>query len=481
MSTSMNRREFLGTAAAGAAAAMLQTPRTAFAAGAPAASRQAWKIHTVFVGRSGGAWPKPAFDPKAEVAMFRKHLDEAERSLGDVQFVGHELVQTPQQAAEVAASLGDASGLLLFHLSIGTRGEMRTLVDAGLPTVVFSQPFSGHDWMDVNRWRKAGSRVTVFATRDFGEIAMAAALLRVPGQMKHTRILAVPGPLAGTAPAQDPEQVKARLGAQVVAVSYDRLIEAHRAVDPAKAEAEAQTCWLSQARTIVEPSREEIVKSARMYLAMQQVMHEEKAQAITINCLGGLPIDVLGYPCLAHSKLCDQGMVGACEADIDSTLTMLLFRYAFGVPGFITDPFFDTAKNAVIHAHCTAPTRMDGPGGQRAPFDIRTHTDDDKGAALDVQMRVGQAITCAKLVNLDTMLLSTGKIIEIPDFQDRGCRTQITTEVKNAGAMLENWGAGLLDSYGWMAELHRVVFYGDYVQPTRHMGHLMGFKVVDAI
>jgi len=42
--------------------------------------------------------------------------------------------------------------------------------------------------------------------------------------------------------------------------------------------------------------------------------------------------------CLTFSKLNDMGYVGACEGDIDSTLTMLIFAYAFGVPGFISDP-----------------------------------------------------------------------------------------------------------------------------------------------
>ena len=39
---------------------------------------------------------------------------------------------------------------------------------------------------------------------------------------------------------------------------------------------------------------------------------------------------------------------------MDSTLTMLLFGYGFGKPGFITDPLFDLPKNAMLHAPCLA-------------------------------------------------------------------------------------------------------------------------------
>jgi L-fucose isomerase-like protein len=264
----------------------------------------------------------------------------------------------------------------------------------------------------------------------------------------------------------------------VVPVSVEDVVAEHGAVPLADAEAEAESYWISAAKKIVEPSRDEIVKSARMYLAMKNIMLKHGARGITINCLGGIPIDVLGYPCLAFSKLNDLGLAGACEADMDSTLTMLLFSYAFALPGFITDPLFDTARNGMIHAHCVAPTRMGGADDARAPFLIRTHRDDNKGAALEVELKVGQEITCAKLIHLRHLLISTGKITEIPDFDDRGCRTQIVAEVADARGMAKRWGSGLLDDADMMTLLHRVVFYGNHVRDMEDLGALMGYDVV---
>ena len=135
-------------------------------------------------------------------------------------------------------------------------------------------------------------------------------------------------------------------------------------------------------------------------------MIENRAQAVTSsNCMGN-PAKC----CLAYSKLNDLGRVGACEGDMDSTLTMLMFGYAFGIPGFISDPVFDTARNALIHFHCTSATKMVGPGGERLPFTIRTQSDSERGVSLDVEMPLGQVVTCAKFINLDTMLASTGAV-----------------------------------------------------------------------
>ena len=163
---------------------------------------------------------------------------------------------------------------------------------------------------------------------------------------------------------------------------------------------------------------------------------------------------------------------------MDSTLTMLLFAYAFGVPGFITDPLFDTSRERG-HSRPLHLGDEDGRPGRRACPVPDPHAErQQRGVALEVEMRVGQEITCAKLVNLDTMLISTGKIIEITDFDDRGCRTQITTEVANAQNMLANWGGGVLDG-DMMTLLHRVVFYGNHVERMRDLATLMGMKVVE--
>ncbi len=473
----MSRREFLGAAAAGGVllAGGLAARPLAVAEEAGWPKLPPVRIHVVYVG-TGGAWPTPTFDAPAEVTKFKDYLAGVQTRLDDIAFVGGELIpNTVPAATEVATKLKDADALLAVHLSFGSGEPLLKLVEAGLPSAIFSQPFSGHDWMYVPRWQQAGKRVILVTSSDYGDLERAVALLRVPVRMRQSRVIVV-GSARGTAPACSPEQVRRQLGPEVIPISQERILSAYKAVDPSAAEAEAEQYWIGQAKKIVEPSRADIINSARMYLAVRRIMIEERAQAMTSSHCMGEP----AKGCLTFSKLNDLGLVGACEGDMDSTLTMLLFAHAFGVPGFISDPLFDTSRNAVIHAHCTSTTKLDGPTGARAPFLIRTQCDSDQGVSLEVQMRPGQEITCAKLVNLDTMLISTGKIIELTDFHDRGCRTQITTEVSNARHMARNWGGGLPDG-DMMTLLHRVVFYGNHIKCMRDLTPLMGLKVVEEV
>jgi len=430
------------------------------------------KIHRVYVGRTGGIY---CSRPTEEIAKFEKHLAKIERKLGDVKFVGGEVIP-PAEVEKVLAKLDKADGLLLFHLSGHGGGApvqaLGKLVDTGLPTAVFSQPFSGHGWMYFPQWQKEGKKVVLLATSDWREIDRVVALMRVAPRLRQTRIIAVGKP-RGTEAACSAEQVKKRLGTEIIPMSNEQVIKAHQAIDLKAAEAEAQRYWISRAKRIVEPSKEDIVNSARLYLAIKKLMQKEGAQAVMSSHCMGRP----AKGCLTFSKLNDLGLVGACEGDIDSTLTMLIFGYAFGVPGFISDPVFDISRNALIHFHCTCATKMDGPRGKRLPFTIRTQSDSEKGVSLDVEMRVGQVVTCAKFINLNTMLISTGKVTEVTH-DELGCRTQFVTEVADASKMFHNWGGGVLKG-GIMALLHRAVFYGDHLQDVKNLGVLMGFNVVE--
>jgi hypothetical protein len=476
----LNRREFLGASAAGAGAVLLGSQlssRSAIAgeAGLWPPKLPPVKIYKVYIGRTGGIYLSR---PKQEIDKFEKHLANLERKLGDVEFIGGELVP-PAQVEKVVAKLRNADGVLLFHLSGhgggAPKAAMDKIIDTGLPTAVFSQPFSGHGWMYFPQWQKDGKKVVLLPTSNWDEIEQVVKLMSVAPHMRQTRIIVIRGPL-GTDAACSAEQLKERMGVEMVPITVEQTLKAHKAVDIKAAETEAKRYWLSKAEKIVEPSTKEIIDSARFYLAIKDLMIKERAQAVTSsNCMGDP-----AKGCLTFSKLNDLGLVGACEGDMDSTLTMLMFNYAFGVPGFITDPVFDTANNALIHFHCTSATKLDGPNGKRMPFTIRTQSDSERGVSLDVENRIGQMVTCAKFVNLDTMLISTGKIFKVTH-DELGCRTQYWTKVNDADKMFHNWGADVIKGgqHGVMTMLHRAVFYGDHTRDIKRLGVLMGFNVVE--
>lgn len=488
MDARLNRRNFL---AAGAAAGLASGATRGLDASL-AAERAEWPalkpvtVHRLFLGRSGatvnaaGKRVQYLTWGEEEIQRMNAHLDALAKSLGNVVFTGGETIP-PGNVEQIAARADSADALLLVWLS-GHGGDYATLekLNFGLtkPAVSFFQPFSGHGWMWHQQWKNR--KVLLLSTSDWGELDEAIRLVRVPALMRQSRILAIDGP-RGTKAACSAEQVKQKLGADLVSIKNQEVLDLARGIDAKAAEAEAESYWIKPAVGILEPSRDEIVDSARYYLAVKRLMIREKAQAVCSAACMGTP-----RACLTFSKLNDLGFVGACEGDIDSTFTMLMMAHATGAPGFITDPVVDESKNALVHFHCTSFTQR--PGGGRMPFVIRNQTDSGGGVALQVQWQTGEAVTMAKLVNLDTMLAVPGKITET-GMSPLACRTQFTQTVRDARHLFLHWGAGAivnpanpgdLSQYaGAMPMLHRAVFYGDHMRALARLGTLMGYRLIE--
>lgn len=469
------RRQFFGMSAAGGML-LAGAPWThAWAGAAPAPGpRGKVRIGVLFTGNpvpDDRDWGADA----GQVAAVRARLAEAEKNLGNIELVVSESRSPEETAAFLEKTGPDAPVLAINVQNFALTRVVGPILDAERAMAVFSLPASGHDWMYAPRWLRAGHRVALLATSDYGEVERALRLLRVVPMMRQTRILLFP-PARGTKAACSPDEVKARLGADVIAVEEKLFDDLITGADDAAVRAETEA-WTRGAKEILESTPEDIEKAARVSVALDQLMAQEQADGLAIGtCMGWLP---RGFPCLGFTRLRDRGLPAACEGDMDSLLTMVMFQYAIGRPGFQGNATFDTSRNVLWTAHCTAPLKMEGPDGEAAPYLLRGHSEvAGSGCVPEVQYRVGETVTRTKFVNLETLLISNGKIVEVPERAVHGCRTQIVTEVRDAAKMAANWSSAL-DTEDAMTLLHRVVFYGDHMQDARHLGNLMGFQILE--
>ena len=416
-----------------------------------------------------------------------KRLSQAEINLGNVEFVIGRATTAEQTAqlldkagpdAPVLAVSADIFGLSSFN---SDNSVMATVFKQGRPAAVFHMPIiGGHDWCLVNPWRQEGHRITLFNSSDYDELERAASLLRVIPLLRRSRVLVSP-PLKGTPECSTPEKVKERLGVEMVAIPDGRYDEVMADVDEVAAKAEAKR-WIDEAEAVVEPNEEDVLKAARASLTLNQLIAENRVDGLCVGtCMGWLS---RGFPCLGFSRLNDRGIPAACDGDMDCLLTMLIFQHALNRAGFLGNAGgVDTAKNAFHLSHCSAPLRMEGPDCPKAPYLLRRHAEVRGGAVPEVHYKIGQKITFTKLVHLDTLLMFTGKIIEVPKVpkgEERGCRTELVAEVADADRLLAKWGGGVLGASAkdYYASLHRVAYYGDHTQSIRHLAHLMGLEVV---
>jgi hypothetical protein len=231
--------------------------------------------------------------------------------------------------------------------------------------------------------------------------------------------------------------------------------------------------WKKSALEVIGVSDETLLTSAAMYLGMKTVMKNHGAGAITMNCLGGFyGGHIHAYPCLGFHELCNEGLVGACECDINSTATMVAFStITGGRPGFISDPVIDTSKRRIIYAHCVAPNRIFGPAGKTNPFRIMTHSEDRNGASVQSILPVNYLTTTLEINNQRKEILFHQAVALANDPDDRACRTKLCAEpVGDLEKLFTMW-----DKWGW----HRVTFYGNLKESVYSLADAMGWKVVE--
>jgi len=284
-------------------------------------------------------------------------------------------------------------------------------------------------------------------------------------RLKSSTILLVGRPVTPLA-----RTIQEQFGVRIESVGFPEIHAAWEQADP-EASAALADRWMRSAKKVVEPKREDILKSAAMSLAMESVMAKRKADAITINCLGGFYGGHLkAYPCLGFVALNDAGRIGACEGDLASTFTMLAVGALSGRPGYISDPVIDTSTRRIVYAHCVAPTKVFGPEGHSNPYLIRSHAEDARGASVQSLMPVGYMTTTLKFVPQQrAVVLHRAKAVGNVD-DERACRTKLAAEVKgDLEKLFTNWGNG------W----HRVTFYGDLKEPIRELCEAAKFTLVE--
>jgi len=471
-----SRRQVLGSLSAGALGLLAFAKGKSSAArpghipaadlSALAGRRDKTRIYYLFSAKPKGleGWPFHEYDHAKRARFFEKRI----KQIKDIEWVGGEIIENDEDILPIKSRLADVDGLVVIVLTSPSRG-LRKLSEMGIttPTLIFNDLFCGDcGFLGYQQEASsAGMRLISLSSADIGLLERKIQLLRTAARLRRSKIICFRD--RGAVNEQLKQAAKDKLGVEIVQMGAAEINRAFEAADKAEAEKVARR-WVNEADNVVEPKFEEIVDAARMYLGLKQIMDREKANAITIDCLGMVYGDkITAYPCLAFVQLNNDGYVGACESDMRATLTMLIVGFLADRPGFISDPVLDTESGLIYHAHCLSATRMAGFDKPAESCIIRNHSEDRSGVSLEVEFSPGHTITACKYVPPDRMLASTGVIIGNKD-TPLACRTKMITRVEGVRKMLNGYSGGL----------HRIIFYGDHVQDLEDLGKLLDFQVI---
>lgn len=406
-------------------------------------------------------WPYKGYDYEARKKGI---MDMLKRRLTDFD-ITFKTAMNSRDGEKIVKEVNDVDGYVVYMLGIWV-GAGYTIANTGKPTILIDDLYCGSgELISTYTWAKSRELpVLAVASSNTEDVIKAIRLIKVLSLLKKSKIIVV----TESDIKKISEVFRNTLGVEIIKVPPEKLNQYYSEVDIREAEKWAEK-WISEALRVIEPSKDEIVKSARMYLAMKRILEENKANAIAIDCLTLVYSNKLkAYPCLGFFQLNNEGLVGACEADLNSTLAMLIIRYLTGEPSFISDPVFDLSKGWIIYAHCVAPNMVYGSSGPSNPYIIRSHAEDRSGASIQSLMPIGEYVTTIQINPFEKALtIHVGRAVANID-DERACRTKLAVEAK-ANRILENW------RWGW----HRVTFYGNWLNELKSLARLMCFKTYE--
>jgi hypothetical protein len=212
----------------------------------------------------------------------------------------------------------------------------------------------------------------------------------------------------------DYAKLKQQLDIQVVEVDLEEVWQKAGQVGQDQAEAAAQRIRRGAVKLDGElvPA---LLKSARVDLALQQVVEERDLQALAISCWPRFQSDYNLAACTVLGSLNSEGLVAACEGDVPAAVGMLALRSLAnaGVVTLMDLATIDPGDDSVLLWHCgpTSPLLADERGTRMEPLWLFDGPQGSRtGLHNDLVLKPGAVTVLGFTADFEHLLVLSGEI-----------------------------------------------------------------------
>lgn len=246
-------------------------------------------------------------------------------------------------------------------------------------------------------------------------------------------------------------------------ISSDRFLELYRQWDK-PFEKHVLDKELKANRT---PEGYDTTGAEKMYHIFKELIEEAGADVFTVNCLWSIVhTECKTTSCYSLSKLNDEGIVSACEADVTTLLNMMISTYATDSPLFMLNPYHFPEDNKLFVSHCTSPRLHSFNSGKKDDFNIYSYYEIPQlPCALQIIKEEGPVtVTGISHDKMDKMIVIRGNIVRNTAFST--CRTQMELDVEgDIKEIVENYQGR-----------HWALSYGDQSSKIKLANDMLGIE-----
>jgi len=366
-----------------------------------------------------------------------------------------------------------ATGRVDLAISSEARFDCHVLPEATVPVVVVARS-PGQLWRAadvVGYVRARGVNVSLAPSWD-DAIARIQAILSPP-ILSGKRVLIFAEPFtSATIPSRNltHEYVLERTGVDVMFRPLTELKESLSDVLKARATAERDS-WIEGAAELIGPSLDDILDSCRLYILLKDIVAEEDISGVSIDCVrySFSEDPLLPHPCLAFSRLRDQGIAAPCEADVCAMLTELLLEGIAQKPSFLGNiGTVDVDRSTIDLLHCVAPLKMAGFETDPVIYRLRDYHGLGRGVALDIDFPTGREVTIGSFSkDLRSFVLWPGTLVETGSGY---CRSMARIKIQEPLRFLQS-----------ISGCHYLMVYGNHIPQISSILTTMNISIIGPV
>lgn len=415
-----------------------------------------WSKHQWFT------WPGNQFEPEAQQAKFMDQVRRICSGLDVDPIIDRDPIFT---SAGIEAFIQDVENsnpkaLLLFNFWNSFSSKLQPILDAYEGPIILYHPVGANHQLPPKNLDTAPRVQYIHSIENWSALERGLRSVHAHTRMTQGRLLRVSARVEA-----ETETIEPFFGTAVRSVPADHfnaLFDETRLTP--KMEQLAQFVR-RKADRVTDLGGQAFNDAVRAHAAVMELMERHDADAITIECL------FLKHrkPCLSFC-LNNGGLVPCgCENDLNATFSLMLGANLFGRGGFQHNPEFDTEENLYFASHCTCATKLHGPDGEDAPFDLRPFFHQlPKTLALDVQWPAGEPATLFKYHSGKKRLDAWSGIVQGSPAcpPTGGCATRVLVKMNNVSDIREVYPGP-----------HPILFCGDFAKHAGTYADLYGMDV----
>jgi hypothetical protein len=420
------------------------------------------KCEDSWSGQKWFTWPGNQFEPEQQQSKFMKEVKRITAGLDLTLDIDEKPICTDAGIKEFIAGLETSkpAAVVLFNFWNSFSKKLKPILDTFKGPIILYHPVGANHQLPPELFRTAPRVQYIHSIENWEALTRGFRAVHARNRLAQGKVLRVSGGAKEESDSSEPF-----FGTSIhtiPAAHFNSIFDDMPLHDELKKLAKTVR---RRADHITDLADVAFTDGVRAHASALKLLEKHEADAITIECL------FLKHrkPCLSFGLNNGNLVPCGCENDLNATMTMLLGCNLFGRGGFQHNPEFDTEQNLYFASHCTCTTKLHGPDGKGAPFDLRPFFHQmPKSLAVDVKWPEGETVTMCKYHSGKNALAAwRGTVVSSPGCPPTGgCATRVLVRMDNVPDICSIYPGP-----------HPVLFCGDFAKHAKTFAQLYELEI----